>query len=99
MAFDGPTAPCSPPSATGNQSPAYPDVHRTGSSACIHAGKGREAGAEAGLPTSSISFGVANTALSASAAAWLTTPIDVIKTRLQVRMADGWRLADEWWLP
>lgn len=51
-------------------------------------GQGKEAGAGMGLDTSSIGFGVANTFTSASAAALLTTPIDVVKTRLQVSGAN-----------
>eukprot|EP00322_Chrysochromulina_rotalis_P006512 CAMPEP_0115832778 /NCGR_PEP_ID=MMETSP0287-20121206/2834_1 /TAXON_ID=412157 /ORGANISM="Chrysochromulina rotalis, Strain UIO044" /LENGTH=282 /DNA_ID=CAMNT_0003286175 /DNA_START=51 /DNA_END=897 /DNA_ORIENTATION=+ len=51
-------------------------------------GKGKEVGAAMGLSTNSVGFGVLNTLLSASTAALLTTPIDVVKTRLQVSGAN-----------
>ena len=52
------------------------------------AGKGREAGAAVGLDPSAPTFGVANTFASAAAAALATTPIDVVKTRIQVQGAN-----------
>ena len=47
-------------------------------------GMGKDAGSQAGLPTSSVAFSVANTLWSGALAAWLTTPLDLVKTRLQV---------------
>eukprot|EP00419_Tripos_fusus_P047519 CAMPEP_0172814576 /NCGR_PEP_ID=MMETSP1075-20121228/11304_1 /TAXON_ID=2916 /ORGANISM="Ceratium fusus, Strain PA161109" /LENGTH=297 /DNA_ID=CAMNT_0013654377 /DNA_START=40 /DNA_END=930 /DNA_ORIENTATION=+ len=43
---------------------------------------------EVGMPTNSFAVGVANTAACAAVAGWVTTPIDVIKTRVQVSGAN-----------
>mmetsp|Transcript_33620 Transcript_33620/g.106743 ORF Transcript_33620/g.106743 Transcript_33620/m.106743 type:complete len:289 (-) Transcript_33620:99-965(-) len=44
--------------------------------------------ARAGLPRDALALGVANSAVCAAAAGWATTPIDVIKTRVQVQGAN-----------
>jgi len=41
-----------------------------------------------GLPSSSFGLGMANSAACAAAAGWVTTPLDVIKTRVQVQGAN-----------
>mmetsp|Transcript_7922 Transcript_7922/g.24580 ORF Transcript_7922/g.24580 Transcript_7922/m.24580 type:complete len:288 (+) Transcript_7922:116-979(+) len=44
--------------------------------------------AQAGLSTANFGLGVVNSAISAAVAGWVTTPIDVIKTRVQVQGAN-----------
>lgn len=51
-------------------------------------GRFQEFQAQCGMPKESFALDVANAAAAAAVASWATTPIDVVKTRVQVQGAN-----------